>query len=339
MSFSLGDLAERIGAQLEGDPNLQIDGLAALENAGPGDLSYVVSPKFRKIAESSKASALIAFPGFKDKSRALLIVKDPALGFARVMRLFYRAYPEVKPGVANTATVAPDARIGAGVHIGHNAVISPGVSLGENVSILPGVFVGDNAVIGDGCYIFPNVTIRENIRIGKNVVIYPNAVIGSDGFGYCWDGTRHLKIPQAGTVTIEDDVEIGAGTTIDRAMLGETIIGKGVIIDNLVQIAHNCKIGEYSVICAQVGIAGSTTLGRHVTLAGQVGLAGHLTIGDGAIIEAQSGVPGDVPAGEVHFGYPAREFRQAHKINAIIGRLPEYIARLKKLEAEHKPEA
>jgi UDP-3-O-[3-hydroxymyristoyl] glucosamine N-acyltransferase len=333
MPFSLGELAKKLGAELKGNPDLQICDLATLDEAKDGELSYVAAPKFRKLAETSRAVALIAFPGYEDNKHSLLIVKEPYLGFTRAMRLFYRLYPEVEPGTAQTAVIADNVTVPPSAHIGPNAVISRGVRLGERVAIRAGVFIGENSVIGDDSYIFPNVTVRENVRIGKNVVIYPNAVIGSDGFGYCWDGSKHLKIPQVGKVIIEDDVEIGAGTTIDRATLGETVIGRGAIIDNLVQIAHNCKIGEYSVICAQVGLAGTTTLGKHVTLAGQVGIAGHLTIGDGAVVEAQSGVPSDIPAGEIHFGSPSREIRQAHKINAIVGRLPEYIARLKKLEA------
>jgi UDP-3-O-[3-hydroxymyristoyl] glucosamine N-acyltransferase len=334
MLFSLGELADKIGAELKGDPDLQICGLAVLEDAKEGELSYVATRKFRKLAQASKAAALVAYPGFADDTKSLLLMNEPYVGFARAMRLFYRLYPPIEQGVADTAVIGSNVTMPESVHIGHHAVVSSGVRLGENVMISSGVFIGENCIVGENSYIFPNVTVRENVSIGKNVTVYPNAVIGSDGFGYCWDGNRHLKIPQAGTVIIEDDVEIGAGTTIDRATLGETVIGKGSIIDNLVQIAHNCKIGEYSVICAQVGLAGTTTLGRRVTLAGQVGVAGHLTIGDGAVVEAQSGVPSDIPAGEVHFGYPAREFRQAHKINAIIGRLPEYIVRLKKLEKE-----
>jgi UDP-3-O-[3-hydroxymyristoyl] glucosamine N-acyltransferase len=215
-------------------------------------------------------------------------------------------------------------------------VISKGVCLGLGAVISAGAFIGEDSILGNNCYIFANVTIRERIRIGNNVVIYPNAVIGSDGFGYAWDGSRQVKIPQIGTVVIEDDVEIGAGTIIDRATLGETVIGRGTIIDNLVQIGHNCKIGAYSVLCAQVGLAGSTTLGEHVTLAGQVGVAGHLQIGDGAIVEAQSGVAGDIPKGMVHFGYPSREVKVAHRIEAIINHLPEYVTRLRKLEAFFK---
>jgi UDP-3-O-[3-hydroxymyristoyl] glucosamine N-acyltransferase len=332
MQYSLAELARKIGAELRGDPDLKICGLATIEKAKSEELSYVASPKFRKIAESSQASALIAYPSFDDKEHSLLILKDPHLGFARAMRLFYRLYPTVEPGIARGACIADGVTIPSSAHIGHNAVISTGVRIGEKSVISAGAFIGENSLVGENCYIFPNVTIRENIKIGNNVVIYPNVVIGSDGFSYCWDGQQHIKIPQAGTVIIEDDVEIGAGTTIDRATLGETFIGRGAIIDNLVQIGHNCRIGEYSVICAQVGLAGTTTLDRHVTLAGQVGVAGHLTIGDEAIIEAQSGVAGDVPVKAVYFGTPAREFKQAHKINAIIGRLPEYISRLRKLE-------
>jgi UDP-3-O-[3-hydroxymyristoyl] glucosamine N-acyltransferase len=339
MSFSLGEIAKKIGAELIGDPDLLINGLATLEEAKDGDLSYVTSPKFRKLAESNKASALLAYPGFESGNRSLLIIKDPYLGFARAMRHFYRLYPQVEPGVAKTAVIADDVMVPPTARIGHHVVISRGVHIGDDIVICPGTFIGEKVTLGDRCYIFSNVSIRENVKIGNGVVIYPNVVIGSDGFGYCWDGSKHIKIPQIGTVIIEDDVEIGAGTTIDRATLGETVIGRGAIIDNLVQIAHNCKIGEYSVICAQVGLAGTTNLGRHVTLAGQVGIAGHLTIGEGSIVEAQSGVAGDIPAGSVYFGCPARDYRQAHKINAIIGRLPEYIARLRKLEASIKKDS
>lgn len=336
MPFTLGQIAEKIGADLKGDPRITINNLATIEEAQDGELSYVASPKFHKLIETTKASALIVYQGLKSSTIPLLVVKNPYLGFARAMRMFYISYPAVTPGVAASAVVSDDVKVPDDAYIGHNVVISKGVRLGRSVVIHAGAFFGKNTAIGNNCYIFPNVTILENIEIGDNVVIYPNAVIGSDGFGYCWDGSRHLKIPQAGSVVIEDDVEIGAGTTIDRATLGQTVIGKGTIIDNLVQIAHNCKIGEYSIICAQVGLAGTTNLGHHVTLAGQVGVAGHLQIGDNAVIEAQSGVAGDVPSGETHFGSPAREIKQAHKINAILGHLPEYVARLRKLESSNK---
>jgi UDP-3-O-[3-hydroxymyristoyl] glucosamine N-acyltransferase len=334
MSFTLGQIAEKIGAELHGDPELIISGLASLGEAKGGDLSYIASRKFRKQLDTTGASALIIYPGLDCPRLPHLIAKDPNLGFARTMRLFYRCYSELVPGVALSANVASDVVISPGIHIGHNAVISRGVRLGSGTAIEAGAFVGENTILGKSCRIFPNVTIRENVIIGDNVVIYPNAVIGSDGYGYCWDGEKHLKIPQAGTVIIEDEVEIGAGTTIDRATLGATVIGKGSIIDNLVQIGHNSKIGEYSIICAQVGLAGSSTLGRHVTLTGQVGVAGHLTIGDNALVEAQSGVASDLPPESVYFGYPARDIKLAHKIEAILGHLPDYIARIRRLESD-----
>ncbi len=333
MSFRLGQIASAVKAELKGDADLRIEGLATIETAEPGDLSFIASRKFEKLVEKSRASALIAYPGLQSAKHSLLIVENPQLGFAMAMRMFYDAFSSVTPGIEKTAVISDGVGISDDCYIGHNVVISKGAQIGKGVEIHAGAFVSEDVSIGDNCRIFQNVVIRERVTIGANVVVYPNVVIGSDGFGYCWDGSNHIKIPQAGTVVIEDGVEIGAGTTIDRATLGETVIGRGSIIDNLVQIAHNCKIGPYSVICAQVGLAGSTVLGRKVTLAGQVGVAGHLKIGDGAIIEAQSGVPADVPAGAVQFGTPSRDVYLAHKIEAILNRLPDYVKRIKKLES------
>jgi len=333
MTFKLKDIASRIGAELKGDPVIEIKAPATLENAEAGDITYVSSKKFSKFAESTQASAIIGYPGFECDNKSLLIAENPYIAFALVMRMFYRLYPETIPGIEKTAIVPGGIKIPQSSYIGHYVVLSSGVRIGENVAIHPGTFVGENTVIGDGSVIFQNVTIRENVRLGKKVVIYPNAVIGSDGFGYAWDGTGHMKIPQAGTVEIGDNVEIGAGTTIDRATVGATVIGEGCIIDNLVQIAHNCKIGPGSVLCAQVGLAGSSELGKRVTLAGQVGLAGHLKIGDFSVVEAQSGVPADLPDKSVVFGTPARDVYLAHKIEAILSKLPDYVKRIKKLES------
>lgn len=341
MAFTLGEIASRIGAELKGDPDLIINGPATVETAEPGDITYIASRKFSKYANSTRASAVISYPGLEPApsrrgverpGQALLIAANPSLAFALVMRMFYRSFPETKPGVEKTAVVPGDVKIPDSCYIGHYVVISPGVRIAGNSAIYAGAFIGENTVIGENSIIFQNVTVRENVKIGDNVVIYPNAVIGSDGFGYVWNGNKHLKIPQVGIVEIENDVEIGAGTTIDRATLGATVIGEGTIIDNLVQIAHNCRIGPGSVICAQVGLAGSTELGRRVTLAGQVGVAGHLKIGDLTVVEAQSGVPSDVPPNSVVFGTPARDVFLAHKIEAILNRLPDYVKRIKKLE-------
>lgn len=333
MSFPLSKIAEEIGAKLKGDPDLLVENINTIENAGPGDLSYIASRKFKKYVETTRASALIVYPGLESDRFSLLVTDDPHLGFARVMRMFYNPFPEVAPGIEASAVVADDIEISDDCYIGHNVVISRMVSLGRNVEIHAGSFIGEQAKIGDNSRIYQNTTIRERVTIGRNVVIYPNVVIGSDGFGYVRTAEGHFKIPQVGTVIIEDDVEIGAGSTIDRATLGATIIRKGAIIDNLVQIAHNCDVGPGSVICAQVGLAGSTIIGQNVVLAGQVGLAGHLKIGDGAVIEAQSGVASDVPAAAVHFGTPSREVYLAHKIEASLNRLPELLRRIRKLEA------
>jgi UDP-3-O-[3-hydroxymyristoyl] glucosamine N-acyltransferase len=249
------------------------------------------------------------------------------------MRLFYRPYPEINFGVEKSAVIADGVDISSECYIGHNAVVSSGVRIGKEVEIHAGTFIGAKAKIGDGCRIYQNVTVCREVMIGDHVVIYPNAVIGSEGFGYARENNRHIKIPQVGTVIIEDYVEIGAGTTIDRATLGATVIGKGAIIDNLVQIGHNCRIGPGAILCAQVGLAGSTVIGENAILAGQVGAAGHLRIGKGAVLQAQSGVASDVPDGSVQFGTPSREAYLAHKIEAILSKLPDYISRIKRLES------
>ncbi len=335
MPFSLGEIASKIGAELRGDPDLVINAPAAIESAESGDITFIANRKFGKFLKTTQASAVIVYPGLEKEGegRSLILARDPYLAFAQVMMLFYRLYPPFRPGIEKTAIIPADVSVPGSSDIGHYAVLSSGATIGENSAVFAGAFVGENTSIGENCRIFQNVTIRENVKIGNNVAIYPNVVIGSDGFGYAWDGSRHVKIPQAGTVIIEDDVEIGAGTTIDRATLGATIIGRGTIIDNLVQIAHNCIIGPGSVLCAQVGLAGSTELGSRVTLAGQVGLAGHLKIGENSVVEAQSGVPSDLDANSIVFGTPAREVYLAHKIEAILNRLPDYVKRIKKLES------
>jgi UDP-3-O-[3-hydroxymyristoyl] glucosamine N-acyltransferase len=336
MPFKLSRVAEEIGAELDGDPDLVINGLASIDEASEGELSFIAGKKHRKLLETTKASALIVYPGVKSDTCSLLVLDDPQLGFARAMRFFYRPYPEVKPGVGKNAVVAEDVVIPSDCHIGHNVVISSGVQMGKGVEIHTGTFIGENVKIGDGCRLYQNTTVCRDVSIGNHVVVYPNAVIGSEGFGYARENNRHIKIPQVGTVIIEDFVEIGAGTTVDRATLGATVIGKGAIIDNLVQIAHNCKVGQGAILCAQVGLAGSTIIGDNAVLAGQVGVAGHLRIGNGAILEAQSGVASDVPDGSVQFGTPSREVYLAHKIEAILNRLPDYVKRIKQLELKLK---
>jgi UDP-3-O-[3-hydroxymyristoyl] glucosamine N-acyltransferase len=338
MPFKLGRIAEEIGAELHGDPDLTITNLARIDEASEGELSFIAGKKLRGMLDTTRASALIVYPGLRSETRSLLIVDDPQIGFARAMRMFYRSYPEVRPGIRKTAIIADDVKVPTDCHIGHNVIISTGARIGAGTEIHPGAFIGEKTVIGERCKIYQNVTVCSEVEIGNEVVIYPNAVIGSEGFGYAKENNRHLKIPQVGKVIIADYVEIGAGTTVDRATLGATIIGKGAIIDNLVQIAHNCRVGAGAVLCAQVGLAGSTIVEENAILAGQVGVAGHLRIGKGAILQAQSGVATDVPDGSVQFGTPSREAYLAHKIEAILNRLPDYIARIKRLESKLKVE-
>jgi UDP-3-O-[3-hydroxymyristoyl] glucosamine N-acyltransferase len=336
MELKLSEIAEKIGAKLEG-PDLLISGLSTIEEARPGTLTFITAKKYRKLIPTCAASAIIVSPDIKSDSHSLLIKADPYLGFALAMRLFYPDHYRPQPGIEPTAHIDKTAIIGKDVYIGHNVVIKADAKIGDRCIIHPGVYIGQETTIGDECIIYPNSVIMHKVTLGNRVVLYASTVIGSDGFGYAKSGEGFVKISQAGTVIIEDDAEIGAGTTIDRATIGETRIGTGAIIDNLVQVGHNCKIGAGSVLCAQVGLAGSSSLGKNVTLAGQVGVGGHLTIGDGCIVEAQSGVPHDVPPGSVIFGYPARESVHAHRVDALIDRLPDYIQRLRNLEKKLTP--
>jgi UDP-3-O-[3-hydroxymyristoyl] glucosamine N-acyltransferase len=336
MEFKLSEIALKIGAKLDG-PDLVISDLSTLEEATPGTLTFVTAKKYKRLIPACKASAIIMPPDIKSDSHSMLVKADPYLGFALAMRLYYQDHYRPEPGIEPSAHIDKSAVIGKGVYIGHNAVIKAGAHIGDRCIIHPGAYIGRETSIGDDCIIYPNTVVMHKVTLGNRVVLYASVVIGSDGFGYARDGAKYTKIPQAGTVIIEDDVEIGAGTTVDRATLGETRIGTGTIIDNLVQVAHNCKIGAGSVLCAQVGLAGTSIIGKNVTLAGQVGVGGHLTIGDGCVVEAQSGVPGDVPPGSVIFGYPARESVHAHRVDALIDRLPDYIQRLRNLEKKISP--
>jgi UDP-3-O-[3-hydroxymyristoyl] glucosamine N-acyltransferase len=331
MRLKLSEIAERIGAELVGS-DLTITGLATIDNPAPETLTFITSKKYRKELAGCSCPAVIVPPGIESDKHSLLVKNDPHLGFALAMRLFYPVHYRPQPGIDKSAAVSQSAKIGKDVYVGPNAVICDQAIIGDNCVIHPGVYIGAKTVIGDDCNIYPNAVIMHQVSIGKRVAIYAGCVIGSDGFGYAKSGEGFVKIPQAGTVVIEDDVEIGAGTTIDRASLGETRIGTGAILDNLIQVGHNCNVGAGSIICAQVGLAGSTVVGKDVTLAGQVGVAGHLTIGDGSIVEARSGIHTDLEPKSIVFGYPAREAKHAMRIEALINRLPDYIQRLRDVE-------
>ncbi|MCP4582698.1 MAG: UDP-3-O-(3-hydroxymyristoyl)glucosamine N-acyltransferase [candidate division Zixibacteria bacterium] len=331
MKLKLSEIAEKIGAELVGK-DLTIRGLSTIDDPRPETLAFLSSRKYRKKLADCSCPAVIVPPKIESDKHSLLVMADPHLGFGLAMRLFHSDHHRPQPNIEDSAIVAKSAKIGKDVYIGHHAVISNSAIIGDYCVIHPGVYIGESSIIGENCYIYPNAVIMHEVTVGRRVAIYSGAVIGSDGFGYAKNKNEFVKIPQTGTVVIEDDVEIGAGTTIDRATLGETRIGTGAILDNLIQIGHNCKIGAGSIICAQVGLAGTTTIGKNVILAGQVGVAGHLTIGDGSLVEAQSGVPSDLPPKSVVFGYPAKPAMHAHRIDAIVNRLPDYIQRLRAIE-------
>ncbi len=332
--MKLRDIAGRLDAALEGDGDLEITGVAGLREARPGDLSFVAQPRYAAEAARTRASALVVAPDWNGAALcARLRVPQPEQAFARVAEWFAPPPVAPAPGVHPTAVVAPDARLGADVAIGPHCVIEAGAVIGERTALFAGCYVGFGAAVGPDCRLYPHVSIRERCRLGARVILHDGVVVGSDGFGYAADaeGVRH-KIPQIGIVEIGDDVEIGANTTIDRARYGRTVIGNGVKIDNLVQIAHNVVIGDHAVVVAQVGIAGSAAIGARAVLAGQAGVSGHLTIGEGAVIGPQSGVNRDVPPGAQVLGSPPVPMPEYFRAHAHVLRLGEYRRRLAELE-------
>jgi UDP-3-O-[3-hydroxymyristoyl] glucosamine N-acyltransferase len=306
----LGDLAERLGGALEGDPDLAVRGLAGLESAGPGELSFLANPLYAPhLAETGATAVLVRSDADMEAPCALIRVENPDLAFARAAELLLPSPPRPEPGVHPSAVVHPEATLGEEVAVGACAVVEAGASVGAGTVLHAQVYVGRGAEVGEGCELLPGVVLYHGVRLGDRVRIHAGSVVGSDGFGYVWDGTRHVKVPQAGTVEIGDDVEIGAGSTIDRARFGTTVIGPGTKLDNLVQIAHNVEIGAQSALAAQVGVSGSTRIGRGVLAGGQCGFVGHITVGDGVRISAQAGVLKSVPGGVHVSGYPARPHR------------------------------
>jgi UDP-3-O-[3-hydroxymyristoyl] glucosamine N-acyltransferase len=332
MSLTLKELANLSGGKLVGDPTLKITGAASLGEATPGEISFFTNRKYIGLLRKTRASAIFVPPDFAEPINAAQIrVSNPTKTFEQVVVKFAPKPITLVPGIHPSAVVDASAQLGQRVSIQPLAVIEPGAKIGNDTIIGAGSYVGHETVIGSACHIYPHVTIRERSRIGSRVIIHSGAVIGADGFGFEMVDGRHQKIQQLGIVQIDDDVEIGANTTVDRARFGRTWIQQGVKIDNLVQIAHNVVIGKNSVIVAQTGISGSTRVGERVTIAGQVGIVGHVEIADGTIIAAQSGVSKSLPGG-VWFGYPAVPFSQAKQQFAWIHRLGKLFARVKEIE-------
>src|SRR5919206_81258 len=339
--MKLSELAKLTGARLEGiTDDIEITGAAGLDEAGEGHVTFLANPRYTPRVNNTRASAIyLSEEARTEKQIAILRVKDPYLAYTRALRIF-NPDAEIEPFIHPSAVIDPTARLAARVAIGACSVIGRNAFIGDDVHIHPNVTVYNDVTIGRGSVIHSGVAVRERTIVGERVVIHNNTVLGCDGFGYAKDEERHwLKIPQAGRVVIEDDVEIGAGTTIDRASVGESRIGRGTKLDNLVQIGHSCTVGEDSLLCAQVGLAGSSHIGNRVILAGQAGVAGHLTIGDDVVLTAKSAPSHDVPAGKVISGIPAFDNKDWLRSTAAFRRLGEMQRTLRELERQFKKDA
>jgi len=327
--MKLSELAETLGATLQGDGTVEITGIAGIEHAVPGQVTFVSNKKYTALARTTQASAILVEPDFAEVSVATLRVADPYLAYARTIELFYQP-PVYAPGIHPTAVIHPTAAIGERAHIAAYVVIGEHVVIGDDVTLHPHVVIYPHVAVGNGFTAHAHAIVREHCRLGDNVILQNGAIIGADGFGFARTKSGWYKIVQSGPAILEDQVEIQANACIDRASIGETRVRRGAKIDNLVQVGHGSTVGEDTLLCAQVGLAGSTEVGKNVILAGQVGVAGHCVIGDGAIATAQSGIPNDVPAGKTVSGYPAVDNRQWLRSVAIFNRLPELIKSLRK---------
>lgn len=331
MEISLSEIAQMLDGRVIGDPHLNITGVSSIEEAKPGDITFISNPRYRSGVASTQASALIIPEEIKGVSASLLLVENPYYAFAQLLAYFHPTQCHAA-GIDSRVSMGKGVVLGEEVSLGPFVTLEDGVKIGEGVRIGPGVFVGEGSEVGDGSLIYPNVTLREGVKIGKRVIIHCGTVVGSDGFGFVPHQGRHYKVPQVGGVIVEDDVELGANVTVDRATMGNTVIGRGTKVDNLVQIGHNVRIGEDTILVSQVGISGSTEIGCHVTLAGQVGVAGHLKIGDHVIVGAKSGVTKDIPSGETVSGFPPIPHKAWLKAQAAFRKLPDIRDQVRTLE-------
>jgi len=330
-ALTLEEVARKLGGEAVGPKELVIEGVSSYETAGGSDLAFVDSPRLLPAAERSRAAALIVPREVASAAKPIIRADNPRLAFAQALELFSpRRRPT--PGVHPTAVVGADVQLGGQVYVGPQVVIGDRARVGRAAELHALTFVGDEVEIGEDTVIYPRVSVYHGVRIGKRCVIHSGCVIGGDGFGFVRGAHgEHVKVPQVGTVIIEDDVEIGANCAIDRATTDATVIGRGTKMDNLVQVGHNVKIGRNCIIVAQVGLSGSVEIGDGVVLAGQAGIADHITIGPGAAVCAQAGVTGDVQAGMIVSGYPARPHKEQLKTEAAVRRLPEALAELRRL--------
>ncbi len=329
--FTLSEIAEKLGCGFAGNGDLLLGGVAPLDEAGPDELSFFTNPAYSDALKCSKAGAVIMKEGSEAGGRNAVFSDNPYLAFAEALKIFYSVNRKIE-GISAKADIGKNCGIHATASIAPFVSIGDNCLVGEGTVIMPGCVVGEGSAIGGNCWLYPNVTVYHGVRIGNGVIIHSGSVIGSDGFGFAQGADGHRKIPQVGGVVIEDDVEIGANVCIDRGALKDTVIGRNTKIDNLVQIAHNVRIGESSLLVAQSGISGSTVLGRQVVVAGQSGAVGHISLGDGTRVGAKSAVTKSTEAGAFVTGFPAIDHREWLRIQALIARLPEMAARIKELE-------
>ena len=322
MKKKLRELAAWVDGTVVGDGEIDISGVGAIEDARAGEITFIANPKYLSKVSETNASAIIVSKEVTQADKPLLCVTNPYLAFAKILTLFSQK-PYQPKGIDSNAWISPTAQLGKDLTLYPCVYIGDRCSIGDRVTLYPWVYVGESSTIGEDSILYSNVSIYPGASIGKRVILHSGVVVGSDGFGYVKEEKKNVKIPQLGKVEIEDDVEIGANTTVDRATFGKTIIRRGVKIDNLVQVAHNVVIGEDSVLCAQVGISGSTKIGSNVTLAGQVGVVDHTEIGDNVMVGAQAGVTHRLPANQGYVGSPAMPHREFLRVNAVFSKLPE----------------
>ena len=337
MGWTVEELARRLGGQVEGNGGLEIHGVAALDQAGSGDLAFLHNPKYATAMRVTKASAVLVNQDWRGETGATLIrVKSADAAFAQAAAWMSGPAIAFPPGIHATAVIADGARVGKDAYIGPHCVIEAGATLGDRIVLVAACYIGQGCQVGDDCRFYPHVSLREHTRVGHRVILHNGAVIGSDGFGYVREGVHWKKVPQVGVVVLGDDVEIGANTTIDRARFGETRIGNGAKIDNLVQVAHNVTIGDDAAIAAQTGIAGSAHIGARVQMGGQSGVGGHLHVGDDSVVGGQAAVLKDVPPATFVSGYPAMPHDQTRKAHAHMMRIPELKKKVADIEARLK---
>lgn len=336
MEFTAQQIASVLGGTVEGNPEAKVNNFSKIEEGKPGTLTFLANPKYEHFIYNTEASIVLVNNDFipAEPIKATLVKVENAYSALAILLNMVEKTKEKKAGVSSTAFIAPSATVGDDCYIGNFAYIGENVKLGKNCRIYPNAFVGDNVTVGDNCILYPHVTIYEGCIVGNNCILHAGCVIGSDGFGFAPEGESYKKIPQLGNVIIEDDVEIGANTTIDRAVMNSTLIHRGVKLDNLVQIAHNVEVGENTVMAAQVGIAGSVKIGNHCMFGGQVGLSGHIHVTDNVIFGAQCGVISSVEEPMTLLGAPAINAKAFMRSSAIFSRLPEIYRTMGQMQRE-----